>query len=85
VYQLDSHDGATLPQRTVNASAPLQVLLKRDRAIVAGGLALIAALAWLYLLRLAGAMSEMDRHMGMAAPTVSDAAGCSWPCSSWRA
>ena len=49
----------------MNASGPLEALLKRDRAIVAGGLALIAALAWLYLLRLAGAMSEMDMHMGM--------------------
>ena len=49
----------------VNASRPLEALLKRDRAIVAGGLALIAVLAWLYLLRPAGAMSEMDMHMVM--------------------
>ena len=50
--------------------AMLASVLRRDRAIVATGLAGIAALAWLYLLRLAGEMSEMAEHaaMGMAMP-----------------
>jgi predicted metal-binding membrane protein len=48
----------------------LASILRRDRAIVAAGLAGIVVLAWLYLLRLAGDMAEMGRHaaMGMAMP-----------------
>lgn len=47
-------------------------LLLRDRAIVAAGLGGIGALAWLYLLRLAGDMAEMEQHaaMGMAMPQM---------------
>jgi predicted metal-binding membrane protein len=50
--------------------AMLASVLRRDRAIVATGLAGIVVLAWLYLLRLAGEMSEMAEHaaMGMAMP-----------------
>lgn len=48
----------------------LASILRRDRSIVAAGLAGIVVLAWLYLLRLAGDMAEMGRHaaMGMAMP-----------------
>ena len=48
----------------------LEAVLRRDRAVVAGGLAALAILAWLYLLRMARDMAEMDMHaaMGMAMP-----------------
>lgn len=44
----------------------------RDRAIVGAGLAGLAILAWLYVLRLAHAMSDLDMHavMGMAGPQM---------------
>src|SRR5262245_21863041 len=47
-------------------------LVVRDRAIVAAGLGGIVALAWLYLLHLAGDMAEMeqDAAMGMAMPQM---------------
>jgi len=46
--------------------------LARDRVIVAAGLGGIVALAWLYLLRLAGDMAEMEQHaaMGMTMPQM---------------
>ena len=43
----------------VSQSSPLEPLLKRDRAIVVAGLAVVVGLAWIYLLMGAG--------MGMAA------------------
>jgi predicted metal-binding membrane protein len=43
----------------------LETALKRERAIVAAALATTVGLAWLYLWRLGGAMSDMDQHMGM--------------------
>jgi predicted metal-binding membrane protein len=43
----------------------LEALLRRDRAIVTGGLVGMAALAWLYLFRLARPMAEADTGMAM--------------------
>ena len=43
----------------------MDTLLERDRTVVAAALGLLVVLAWLYLWRLAGAMAEMARHMGM--------------------
>jgi predicted metal-binding membrane protein len=50
----------------------LASVLRRDRAIVAAGLAGIVVLAWLYLIRLADDMAEMAGHaaMGMAMPQM---------------
>ena len=45
----------------------LESLLRRDRAIVAGGLVAVTALAWLYLLHMAGHMDMAD-GMSMAHP-----------------
>jgi predicted metal-binding membrane protein len=55
-----------------------EALLKRDRAIVVGGLIALSGLAWLYLVRLASTMADMDMP-GMAMPdmhawSVTDAA-----------
>lgn len=44
----------------------LAVVLRRERAVTAGGLIAVVALAWVHLLRLRGAMPAMS-DMGMAA------------------
>jgi predicted metal-binding membrane protein len=46
------------------ADAALEMVLRRDRIIVAAALAVLAALAWsyLYLLCLAAAMDVLRRH-----------------------
>ena len=53
-------------------SHALEAVLRRDRAIVGAGLAGIVVLAWLYLLHMAGAVSEIEMHaaMGMATPQM---------------
>lgn len=53
-------------------SSALESALRRDRAIVLAGLAALVVVAWLYLVRLAGEMVEMERHtaMGMAMPQM---------------
>jgi len=50
----------------------LETVVRRDRAIVGAGLAGLAILAWLYVLGLAQAMSDLDMHaaMGMAGPQM---------------
>jgi len=49
----------------VSGATTVETLVRRDRAIVAAGLVAIAALAWLWLLRLSGSMTEMAEHMAM--------------------
>ena len=53
-------------------TATLESALRRDRAIVLTGLAALVVVAWLYLVHLAGAMAEMERHaaMGMVMPQM---------------
>jgi predicted metal-binding membrane protein len=51
----------------------IEALIRRDRAIAASGLAGLAVLAWLYLLRMAGQMSEMDMAPTMPMPGGSGA------------
>ncbi len=52
------------------ASAPLETLLKRDRAIVLASLGAAAALAWAYLIAMSAGMGGMD---GMAAGAIATA------------
>ena len=49
----------------MNEATPLEVLLKRDRALVAAGLLLLTALAWWYLFDMAGDMAAMDQSVSM--------------------
>jgi predicted metal-binding membrane protein len=49
----------------MNESTPLEALLKRDRAVVAGGLFLLTALAWWYLFDMAEDMAAMDMSASM--------------------
>jgi predicted metal-binding membrane protein len=53
-------------------SPTLDAVLRRDRAIVGAGLGGLVLLAWLYLLRMAKGMAEMEAHaaMGMAMPQM---------------
>ncbi|PYV12351.1 MAG: hypothetical protein DMG23_01410 [Acidobacteria bacterium] len=54
---------------------PLEILLKRDRAVVVGGLAGITLLAWFYLVHLHRAMAmpmDMMNMPGMAMPMMQD-------------
>ena len=55
-------------------STTMEARVRWDRAIVGAGLAGLALLAWLYVLRLAQAMSDLDMHgaMGMAGPQMHD-------------
>ncbi len=48
----------------------IETLIRRDRAIAAGGVTALALLAWLYVIRLAGQMQGMDMAptMGAAMP-----------------
>jgi predicted metal-binding membrane protein len=48
------------------SSTPLEVVLKRDRLLILGGLVIISALAWGYLYYQAHAMQQMDMgHLNM--------------------
>ena len=47
---------------------PLETILRRDRAVVVGGLCAVAALAWAYTVYLAQGMGHMDMGMAMAMP-----------------
>ena len=49
----------------MSESSGLEAVLKRDRSIVAGGLILITALAWVYTVHLAWEMEGMDMNMAM--------------------
>jgi predicted metal-binding membrane protein len=53
-------------------TATLEFALKRDRLIVLTGLVALVAVAWLYLVHLAGDMAEIERHaaMGMVMPRM---------------
>ena len=52
------------------SAAPLEALLKRDRAVVAVSLVAITALAWTYLLYLASRMGGMEISADMALPQM---------------
>ena len=54
----------------MQSSTALEAVLKRDRLIVLGGLAGIAALAWAYMGYLAWDMGRMDMSMDMAMPRM---------------
>jgi predicted metal-binding membrane protein len=47
--------------------SPIERLLRRDRRLILGALALLAALAWVYLIDIAVRMSEMPMPAGMSA------------------
>jgi predicted metal-binding membrane protein len=55
-----STDGQAAP------AGALAAVLKRDRAIVAASLAILVALAWLYLFRISAGMADMREPAGMA-------------------
>ena len=48
----------------------LEIVLKRDRAVVLAGIVGIVALAWAYMFYLAWGMKDMDMGTGMAMPQV---------------
>lgn len=50
-----------------SSAAPIEALLKRDRALVLGALAVVAALAWLYLIDMARMMPVGESMAGMRA------------------
>ncbi|MFQ5914757.1 MAG: DUF2182 domain-containing protein [Nitrospinota bacterium] len=54
----------------MQSGAPLEALLRRDRAIVVSGLAGMTALAWAYMLHLAWGMGKMDIGIEMAMPRM---------------
>src|SRR5256712_7437329 len=59
----------------MTSSPPLEILLKRDRAVVVGGLAGITLLAWFYLVHLHRAMAmpmDMMDMPGIAMPMMQD-------------
>ncbi len=49
----------------MTADSALAALLRRDRAIVLAALLAVTALAWMYVLQLAQAMSDMAAMPGM--------------------
>jgi predicted metal-binding membrane protein len=49
----------------VSVDRSLEAIARRDRAVTAAGLVALTVLAWLYLVRLHGAMADMA-GMGMA-------------------
>ena len=58
------------------SSAPLEILLKRDRRIIAGAIVILTALAWSYLIWMARGMSVTGASMpNMPGMDVSAAAG----------
>src|SRR2546422_1672961 len=59
----------------MTSSPPLEILLKRDRAVVVGGLAGITLMAWFYRVHLHRAMAmpmDMMNMPGMAMPMMQD-------------
>ena len=60
-----------MPPLVVDVSSPLEWLIRRDRLVVGFGLAVLTALAWAYLAKMAGGMhsaamqAEMHAAMGM--------------------
>jgi predicted metal-binding membrane protein len=58
-----------------------EAVLRRDRAVVAAGLAGVAALAWAYVVR----MADMPAHAAMAMPGMDEAghAGLVWLVGMW--
>ncbi len=63
----------------MTVDAAIEKLLRRDRLIVLGGLAVIVVIAWLYLIALVGQMSEMRMQ-----PAMSDMMSMAQP-RSWTA
>ena len=51
-------------------ASTLEWLVRRDRAIVGAALALVAILAWAYVIRLAGHMMGHGAMSGMATPAI---------------
>ena len=51
--------------RETTLDAALEAMLKRDRAVVVAGLALLTALSWAYMVYLAWDMQQMDMEMAM--------------------
>ncbi|NIQ02204.1 MAG: DUF2182 domain-containing protein, partial [Nitrospinaceae bacterium] len=48
-----------------NEGTPLEFLLKRDRWVISAGLTMLTALAWWYLIDMAGDMAAMDMSQSM--------------------
>ena len=69
----------------MSTTTTAEAFLRRDRWIVAGGLALICALSWFYLLGGAGTgMSTLAMTTWQFPPPVRTAdSGASWPMSYW--
>jgi predicted metal-binding membrane protein len=61
-----------MPTPALELSSPLERLLRRDRFILALGLAAITLLAWMYLVRMAGDMRSMPMDAEMAAMGMAD-------------
>jgi predicted metal-binding membrane protein len=53
---------------------PLEIVLRRDRAVILAALACVTALAWLYLHALAAGMTGMDGMEDMPGMVMSAAA-----------
>lgn len=63
-------------------SSSMEATVRRDRLVVLGGLFLVALLAWVYVVRLAGAMSAHDA-MTMARPTGWSLRETGWLAVMW--
>jgi predicted metal-binding membrane protein len=62
-----------LSRLTLLHTVNVETVIRRDRAVAGFGLAGLAVLAWLYLIRMAGQMREMDMAPTMPMPGGSDA------------
>jgi predicted metal-binding membrane protein len=70
---------------TADEAGPLERLLKRERAVTVGGLALLCVLAWTYLAWGAGfgRMSDMAGMEGMAMEAMSPEPVTTWDLGRW--
>ena len=73
---MEEIDGSVERIRSVDASAHLERLARRDRAVAAVALALLTVLAWVYLFRMSASMraeaTEADMHAAMGMAGIND-------------
>jgi predicted metal-binding membrane protein len=72
--QLDEPELIVAVRPSSLAPSPIETLVRRDRLVALLGLAAVAGLAWLYLLRMAAGMhsaaAEADMHAAMGMPDM---------------
>jgi predicted metal-binding membrane protein len=72
-----------MAQATVDSEAASPGPLRRDRVVVAAGLLGLAALAWVYVVRLAMPLGHADMSMPMAAPSTWSVEKLGWLAAMW--